>query len=698
MMFKRGVYRLALTAVVLNLIAACALKPTATSTPEPEASPTLTPYPTPKYTLYPTPTQTVTPTATQIPVPTATPIPPTPTSIPDATAVTINERTHYLLYQDTHVYRGPGNAAFDIVATLGADQAVYPLGAFVDFLYVEATVGGDVVTGFIHKHAVGRMSTQVQVDPGVVPWKPLYLPNCSPGVFDAATNTTAFANDSDGYYDTQSKGIGLDAPLRIKIDRLSVDGASFGSIKILGVPSRQDAWWKGITRLDIAYNDGDYQLGVRDGTTESLGAVLDLPVDADQPIQIVFEQVEGKSFVILDEKGEQIARVDLTQLPQVDLPGGLFPEGNVYVGTSTSPHSTLVVTGLRVGVLPDGKWDDRAVVGPGLAELAGRHNITIGTEFSVNNMMDLRYCRAMKRDFNVAAVSEFTWSGIWLGPGEYDLKTIDRAVDYATGNGWRIRAMHLVWGALEVHAIPDWILNGNFTRDEYIDILEQHVKTMVGNYKGRVHEWSIANEYPSRLASSSDFWNEVIGPEYVEMAFRWAKETDPDGILIFNDYNNESSRDLETSRNIQIMYDKVKALKEKGVPIDAVGLQMHLLLKWSSPTPPAKADVIATMQRFADLGVRVYITELDVDLSRQKGTRAERWQFQAQIYRDMLEACLESGVCDSFTTWGISDSTSWITCEDPWCQLREPDADPLMFDKDFNPKPAYLAVRDVLSE
>jgi endo-1,4-beta-xylanase len=586
-----------------------------------------------------------------------------------------------------------------VIENLSADQAVCPLGAFVDFLHVESTVGGEIVTGFVHKYALGVLPTAVpEMEPDVIPRKPLYLPDCSPGVFDAATDSVAFANQGAGFYDTQSNAIRLDAPLRLKVDGLAVGGASFGSIKLLGIPSRGDTWWQGITRLDLAYIDGRYQLGVRDGTAEGFVTLLDLALDADQPIQIVFDQIGGQSFSVYDRAGGEIAHIDLTHLPGVQMPDGLFPEGSVYVGTSTSPHSTLTISGLDVGVTPGGRWDQNAIAGPGLAALAERHDLTIGTEFIVNHVMDPRYCRTMKRDFNVAVLSEFTWEGVWLGPGEYDFEPIDRAVDYATRNGWRVRASHLVWGALEVNAVPDWILNGDLSREEHIQVLEQHVRTMVGRYKGRVHEWSIANEYPSRTIWSADFWNEKIGPEYVEMAFRWAREADPGAALIFNDANNESPRDRETTRNLDIMYDTVRELVDRGVSIDVVGLQMHLLLKWHSPVAPTKEAVIATMRRFGDLGVRIYITEFDVTLTQHPGTQAERWAYQAQLYRDMLEACLESGVCDSFATWGISDSTSWITCQDPWCQLREPDADPLMFDREFSPKPAYWAVRDVLSK
>jgi endo-1,4-beta-xylanase len=257
-----------------------------------------------------------------------------------------------------------------------------------------------------------------------------------------------------------------------------------------------------------------------------------------------------------------------------------------------------------------------------------------------------------------------------------------------------VRASHLVWGATEV--LPDWLLQGSFSREEYIEILEEHVTTVVGHFKGRVTEWSIANEAASRSAwRGSDFWMDKIGPEYIELSFRWAYEADPSAILIFNDNNNESPRDAETRRVFNTMYPMVEELKAKGTPIDVVGMQMHLLLQYSSPIPPQKQDVIATMRQFADLDVEIYITEFDVDVHRVPGSQQDRWEYQANLYRDMLEACLESGVCNSFATWGVSDSTSWITCREDWC-VNVPDADPLMFDGDFNPKPAYFAVRDVL--
>jgi endo-1,4-beta-xylanase len=125
----------------------------------------------------------------------------------------------------------------------------------------------------------------------------------------------------------------------------------------------------------------------------------------------------------------------------------------------------------------------------------------------------------MMRNFNVAVLNGFSWKGIWLGPDQYDFEWLDVQVNNASQPGRRVRASHLVWGATEAQ-IPDWLLHGQFTRDQYIELLEKYIKAVVNRYKGRVQEWSIANEYASRsFYGAGDFWNEKIGPEYVEMAF-----------------------------------------------------------------------------------------------------------------------------------------------------------------------------------
>jgi endo-1,4-beta-xylanase len=151
---------------------------------------------------------------------------------------------------------------------------------------------------------------------------------------------------------------------------------------------------------------------------------------------------------------------------------------------------------------------------------------------------------------------------------------------------------------------------------------------------------------------------------------------------------------------ISEMHDTVMALNAGAIRlVDVVGMQMHLLTH-DIESLPEKTDVITIMQGFSQLGVRVYITEMDVNLTfiqNDYPTQKERWAYQAGIYKDMVDACLESGACDSFATWGISDAMSSIVTSCPGCWNEPaPNGDPLMFDGNFLPKPAYFAVRDAL--
>jgi endo-1,4-beta-xylanase len=240
-----------------------------------------------------------------------------------------------------------------------------------------------------------------------------------------------------------------------------------------------------------------------------------------------------------------------------------------------------------------------------------------------------------------------------------------------------------------------------------------------------VQEWSLANELPERVLcphgqyggewtpGDGDFWFEKIygishdyavnyanAVDYLRMVFGWAREQDATATLIYNDGWNYHPPNGCTDIAIQSMHEAVAELNTPGQPklVDVIGMQLHL----NATSVPTRADLIADMQKLADsgTGVRIYITEMDVylgDLVSTHPDRDGRWQIEADIYKEVVEACLASGVCDSFTTWGISDADSWesVSC-DTGC-LNNPNADPLMFDEDFNPKPAYFAVRDALA-
>jgi endo-1,4-beta-xylanase len=637
-----------------------------------------------------TPLNTPVPASTSVP-PSATSIRPTETSTP---------RPGLTLQQDTSLFSGPGNADFDILAPLKAGDTVNPIAMFGDFIKVEAAIDGETRTGYVWKEAAETPATNIPIlDLDQVPLKPLYAAGCSPGIYDQTRDTVVFTNPTDDYYDTESSAIRLDASLLINMSSIDVQGGASAAIKLLGIPEPVgDNWWKGITRLDLGYDNGSYFIGIRDGSSEVANVFINLPLKTTQGIRLVFDRPSGSSLRILDDDGNTIDEIDVASHSELNLHNGLFPDGVVYIGTTVSPHTSFTVTGLNIGVQPSGTWTTAAngyYTYPGLAELAAKHSITIGTEFGIDYASDPRYCRTMKRDFNVAVLSEFSSPNLWLGPGQYDFSAADRAVDYAIQHGWRVRASHLLWGAPET--LPNWLTSSHYSRDEYIQLMQQYILDVASRYRGRVSEWSVANEASNRsfAESGADFWNDTIGPDYIALALRAAREADPDGILIFNDDNNHAQQDEGTTRVIDKMYATVQQLKADGVPVDVVGMQMHIFLPWSSRVQPQKEPVIATMRKFAALGVRIYITELDIDTEQLTGTSTEKSEMAAQIYEDMVKACIESGVCHSFATWGISDATSWITCDDIYC-IDDKNAEPLMFDINYNPKPTYFSVRDAL--
>jgi endo-1,4-beta-xylanase len=648
-------------------------------------------------------------TPTIVPSPTFTPTPiPTPT-------FTSTPRTPTLLSQTAALYNGPDNVNYESLASLSAGTTVYPLGTYGDFVQVAVVEAGNEVEGFVWKNALQSLSIQLPVlKSNQVPWEPFYLPACLTGEYNQQANSLTFTNTSENYYDLESEALAMEEPIRIRIDKLDA-----GIIKILGIPERGDPWWKGITRMSIYETaDGNYMLGILDGLSESYAASIELSQRASKPIQIVFDSPQGKSFTVLDENNHMLKTMNLTTMAGLNLPNGFFPNKEMYFGISVAPHSSLVVTGMTIETLPKGQWTDPDP-GPGLIRQAEDRNLTIGTEFRLDQM-NYQYCKTMQLNFNVAVLSEFNFPGFWLDRGKYDSNTLDQAVNFADQHGWRVRASHLVYG--EKWFLPDWIKNTNYPPETYKEILKEHIHTVMDHFRGRIQEWSLANElaervlcppgkYGGQYTPDGDFWFEKIYGisqdynqnydnyiDYIKTVFGWARAEDPTATLILNDSYNNPPYNACINLTIQSMHDAVEALNGPGQPklIDVIGMEMHL------GGAPTKEDLLNTMQILSasGTGVRIYITEMDVNLSGLIAShpgRDERWEIQAAIYKDVVDACLESGVCDNFSTWGIRDADSWMTVSCNTGCLNQPDADPLMFDDNFLPKPAYYALRDALA-
>lgn len=387
-------------------------------------------------------------------------------------------------------------------------------------------------------------------------------------------------------------------------------------------------------------------------------------------------------------------------------PADLPPTAAQFTSTSApSPFSRHSPSPARTPS-PQASYCDDVNPEPGLFRYASKLGFTIGAYVTLERIRsDQRYCEVMLHDFNLVHMEEFSHPDFWGDrPGEYHFEVTDPMVEYAEARGWRVRASHLVWGWAPF--LPDWLKNGNFSKEEYERILELHVKTIMGRYKGRVQEWSIANEVVDRDPSLGwevadeqlDFWAEKIGPGYVKKAFQWAREADSQAVLILNgNYLGSGWAPFVTEAALDKTLEIVRDLNGgNDILVDGVGIQMHT----GSPASPTVADLLRTMNPFKELGARIFITEMDVNLHSREGTLEERYAYQAKVYRNALTACIRSGICASFDTMNIEDSESVIEMSCPqWGPDACPDhadGDPLLFDGNLNPKPAYSAVRDVL--
>ena len=337
---------------------------------------------------------------------------------------------------------------------------------------------------------------------------------------------------------------------------------------------------------------------------------------------------------------------------------------------------TFLLLPVARGMLPP----PLGTAGNSLRYLAQNRGIEIGAAVNLKPLREEpKYGKVLAREFNLLTAENVMKFGP-LRPtrDRFDFTDADYLIAFAERHNMRVRGHTLVWH----RALPEWLEKGNFTRDELISILREYIYRVVSHFRGRVFAWDVVNEAIADDGSLRDsFWLQNIGPEYIEMAFRWAREADPQVQLFYNDYGGEG---LGTKSDA--IYNLVKELKAKGVPIDGVGLQMHVSLN-TSPPPP---DVTENINRLAALGIEVNITEMDVQTHKSAETEEEKLAAQAKIYGDMLRVCLAAKNCKAFVLWGFTDRYSWIPYETGNQDI------PLIFDKSYRPKPAYDTLKQTL--
>lgn len=311
---------------------------------------------------------------------------------------------------------------------------------------------------------------------------------------------------------------------------------------------------------------------------------------------------------------------------------------------------------------------------------------------------------AARQFSSLTAENEMKWQSVHPRPGVYRFEGADAYAEFARRHKMALIGHTLVWHS----QTPDWVFQGEdgkpATREDLLKRMRDHIHSVAGRYKGKVKGWDVVNEAlsdggPDLLRDSP--WRKIIGDDFLDHAFRFAREADPEAELYYNDYG------LENERKRANCVKLLKGLKQRGVPIDGVGTQSHFQL-----TNPPLGEVEKTIRDFSALGLKVMITELDVDVLPSRGNagiadinRREQGddasnpytkglpddvqQKLAQRYADLFDVYLRHRKSVTrVTLWGLYDGTSWLNS----FPIHGRTNHPLLIDRDLKPKPAFFSV------
>ena len=297
----------------------------------------------------------------------------------------------------------------------------------------------------------------------------------------------------------------------------------------------------------------------------------------------------------------------------------------------------------------------------------------VGTAVQSSLLGNGQYTAIVSREFSyLTAEYEMKWNIHEPAPEAWSFGAGDAIVGYAASQGMRVKGHTFIWHG----ATPSWV-NALSPADMRV-AFERHIRTVAGHYRGRIHAWDVVNEAVADDGSGlrDTVFRQKLGDGYIADAFRLARDADPSARLFYNDYGGEGMG-AKSNR----IYDMLRELIAASVPIDGVGLQMHV----SANNRPPDSSIATNIRRLADLGLTVHISEMDVRINNVPGSQDARLEAQRATYRDIVRVCLMESRCEAITFWGFTDAHTWISGDSP-----------LLFDARYAPKPAYTGVLDAL--
>jgi endo-1,4-beta-xylanase len=278
------------------------------------------------------------------------------------------------------------------------------------------------------------------------------------------------------------------------------------------------------------------------------------------------------------------------------------------------------------------------------------------------------------------------WDTTEASQGSFNYPPGDQIVNFATQNSMKVKGHTLVWH----NQLPSWVSSLG-TAAAVSSAMTSHITNLVSHFKGKVVAWDVVNEAwqtpnktgvgPATMVNDVFFQN--LGSAYIDTAFQVARKADANVLLFYNDFSIEGVNDKSNA-----VYNMVSSMIQRGIPIDGVGMQMHFGTFTNAPTA---ADFAQNLKRFTDLGIKVVLSEMDVNCCNgytvaQEGT----------IYHDIVAACVNNPGCWAITVWGISDKYSWLNTYNLSGCSSGMLPTPLMWDDNFGKKPAYTGMLNAL--
>jgi len=313
-----------------------------------------------------------------------------------------------------------------------------------------------------------------------------------------------------------------------------------------------------------------------------------------------------------------------------------------------------------------------------LKDYVGDSGFNVGVAVSSDYFNDNKYVNATLHFNTIVAENGCKLSAIQPNEGKFDFSSCDEHLKFAQEHNMEFRGHCLLWHSYQ----PKWfesITDAAIMKQTIIN----HITEVLTYYKGKIKAWDVVNEAidddspENSFAFRNSFLYQAL-PDFVDVAFNTARRVDPDVKLFYNDYSTEGRWPKTFA-----VYNFIKDLIERNIPIDGVGIQYHTSVK----NQPSYYQINNIISKYCELGIEVHITEMDVECDN-KCNDSDINDIQGNVFANALKACLNNTCCTSFLVWGIADKNSWLG----------KDKKPLLFDNNYIPKAQYTALLNVLKD